>query len=224
MAVTELDLTKDQRVVEEAFAKLASAVDSFEEYALPHASRLATLAEAVARLYHFASKDLFSLRVAALAHDLGEFAMKREYIKRIGTLSEDERLDLIRHTIIGEQEAARAGADRGAQLMVRWHHEWWNGGGYPDGLSGEQIPLPARILRVADTYAALTAHRPYRAARTEQEARQTLADWAGIEFDPRVVRAFLSLENLDALRLSVVAPKPSITLGEVNAAPGENPR
>src|SRR5581483_11738730 len=98
----------------------------------------------------------FSVRIAGLAHDLGEVAMDRDYLRRPGPLSEDERIDLARHPLISEREAAHAGADRGAQLLVRWHHEWWNGTGYPDGLRFEQIPLGARILRVADAYASLT--------------------------------------------------------------------
>src|SRR5215218_1088095 len=91
-------------------------------------------------------------------------------------------------------------ADRSVQLLVRWHHEWFGGGGYPDALRGEQIPLGARILRVADAYAALTDARPWRAAGTEAEARKHLGLWAGIEFDPAVVLAFLSLEGLPELR------------------------
>jgi HD-GYP domain-containing protein (c-di-GMP phosphodiesterase class II) len=126
--------------------------------------------------------------------------MKRDYIRRDGPLKEDERLDLARHPVIGEQEAARAGADRAVQLLVRWHHEWFGGYGYPDALRGEQIPLGARILRVADAYAALTDARPWRPAGTEAEARKHLGLWAGIEFDPAVVRAFLSLEGLPELR------------------------
>jgi HD-GYP domain-containing protein (c-di-GMP phosphodiesterase class II) len=126
--------------------------------------------------------------------------MKRDYIRRAGALNTDERLDLARHPVIGEQEAARAGADRAAQLMVRWSHEWWNGGGYPDALRREQIPLAARILRVADSYCALTDDRPFRPAGTEDEARRQLAQWAGIEFDPNVVRAFLALHGLPELR------------------------
>jgi HD-GYP domain-containing protein (c-di-GMP phosphodiesterase class II) len=101
-----------------------------------------------------------------------------------------------RHTVIGEQETARRGLSRAVQLIVRWHHEWWNGGGYPDALCREQIPLAARILRVSDTYAALTDARPFRAAISEAEARKYLTEWAGIEFDPAVVKMFLSLENL----------------------------
>jgi HD-GYP domain-containing protein (c-di-GMP phosphodiesterase class II) len=190
----QLDFSENERNVGEAFMRLASVADDFEEYAHPHAARIAKLADAVAKLFHLGRHDRASLKIAALAHDLGEVAMERDYLKREGALTEDERLDLARHPVIGEQEAARAGADRGAQLLVRWHQEWWNGAGYPDALSHEQIPLGARILRVADTYSALTDRRPYRAARTEEEARQHLRMWAGLEFDPLVVRAFLSLE------------------------------
>ncbi len=133
-------------------------------------------------------------------HDLGEVAMERDYIQRAGTLTEEERLDLERHPVIGEQEAARASADRSVQLLVRWHHEWWNGSGYPDALGQDEIPLAARILRVADTYAALTDERPYRAALTQEAARRELIKGAGIEFDPTVVSAFLSLSDADEMR------------------------
>ena len=126
--------------------------------------------------------------------------MNRDYIRRHGTLSDDERIDLARPPLLGEREAATAGADRGAQLLVRWHHEWWNGNGYPDGLRFEQIPLGARILRVADAYASLTDARPFRKAFTERQAREHLLEWTGLEFDPRVVRALLSLEPFKELK------------------------
>ena len=186
-------------VAHEAFARLAAAADEFEGYAHPHAERIAALSNELAKQFGLGRADRASLRLAALAHDLGEMAMKRDYIRRDGPLTFEERLDLARHPVIGEQEAARAGADRGAQLLVRWHQEWWNGGGYPDALAREQIPLAARILRVADAYAALTDARPYRPALTEADARRHLTEWAGLEFDPQVVRAFLTLNNLPAL-------------------------
>ena len=126
--------------------------------------------------------------------------MNRDYIRRPGSLSDDEKIDLARHPLLGEREAAAAGADRGAQLLVRWHHEWWNGNGYPDGLRFEQIPLGARILRVADAYASLTDARPFRTAFTERQAREHLLEWTGLEFDPRVVRALLSLEPFKELK------------------------
>jgi len=193
-------LTAAERALRDVLTRLAAATDEFEGYKHPHAERVVKLADELARLFGLGRAERASLRLAALGHDLGEAAMKRDYIARQGPLTEEERFDLMRHPVIGEQEAARAGADRGAQLLVRWHHEWWNGTGYPDALSREQIPLGARILRVADAYAALTDVRPFRAALTEVEAHKHLTEWAGIEFDPQVVRAFLTLRDLPELR------------------------
>jgi HD-GYP domain-containing protein (c-di-GMP phosphodiesterase class II) len=195
MVTTHVNFAETERVTGEAFVRLATAADEFEAYVHPHATRIAKLVDEIARAFHLGKQDRFSLRIAALAHDLGEAAMNRDYIKREGPLSDEERLDLARHPVIGEQESARSGADRGAQLIVRWHQEWWNGAGYPDALQREEIPLPARILRVADAYSALTDERPFRPARTTEEARKHLIEWAGLEFDPQVVRVFLSLSG-----------------------------
>ncbi|HSK64262.1 MAG TPA: HD domain-containing phosphohydrolase [Pyrinomonadaceae bacterium] len=180
----------------EAFIELANTADHFEHYYNPHAQRLAIIADELALVFHLARHDRGSLQAAALLHDLGEVAMERDYIQAARPLTNEERMDLARHPVIGEREASRAGADRAAQLLVRWHHEWWNGAGYPDALRREEIPLAARILRVADSYAALTDDRPFRAAFTEAEARRELADSAGIEFDPAVVNVLLSMEPL----------------------------
>ncbi|HWW76481.1 MAG TPA: HD domain-containing phosphohydrolase [Pyrinomonadaceae bacterium] len=195
-----IEFAEGERATGEAFVRLASAVDEFEAYSHPHAARVARLADALAERFRLSRADRSSVVFAALLHDIGEMSMRRDYISRAGPLKDDERLDLARHPVIGEQEAARAGADRAVQLLVRWHHEWFGGLGYPDALRGEQIPLGARILRVADAYAALTDARPWRPAGTESEARKHLGLWAGIEFDPAVVRAFLSLEGLPELR------------------------
>ena len=180
----------------EAFLELAKTTDRFERYEHAHAQRIATIADELAMMFHLARHDRGSLQAAALLHDLGEVAMERDYIQASRSLSIEERLDLARHPVIGEREASRAGADRAAQLLVRWHHEWWNGCGYPDALRREEIPLAARILRVADSYVALTEARPFRAALSDAEARRELADGAGVEFDPAVVNVLLSLESL----------------------------
>jgi len=183
----------------EAFIQLAKTVDKFERYDNPHAQRIAIIADEIAQEFHLARHDRGSLYAAALLHDLGEVAMERDYIQATGVLSTEERLDLARHPVIGEREASRVGADRAAQLLVRWYHEWWNGAGYPDALRREEIPLAARILRVADSYAALTDARPFRAALTVEAARRELNDRAGIEFDPSVVNVFLKLDGLPEL-------------------------
>ncbi|HJY30649.1 MAG TPA: HD domain-containing phosphohydrolase [Pyrinomonadaceae bacterium] len=183
----------------EAFIQLAKTVDKFERYDNPHAQRVAVIADEIAQEFHLARHDRGSLYAAALLHDLGEVAMERDYIQATGVLSAEERLDLARHPVIGEREASRVGADRAAQLLVRWYHEWWNGAGYPDALRREEIPLAARILRVVDSYAALTDARPFRAALTVEAARRELIDRAGIEFDPSVVNVFLKLDGLPEL-------------------------
>ena len=179
----------------EAFIQLAKTTDKFERYENPHARRIAVIADEIAQQFQLARHDRGSLYAAALLHDLGEVAMERDYIQATGPLSAEERLDLSRHPVLGEREASRVGADRAAQLLVRWHHEWWNGNGYPDRLEGEQIPLAARILRAADTFAALTGERPFRKPIPIDEARRYMIEWAGIEFDPKVVKALISVDK-----------------------------
>jgi HD-GYP domain-containing protein (c-di-GMP phosphodiesterase class II) len=184
---------EDREEAREAFQQLSSAADVFERYLNPHAIRIAAIAGELAKAFHIARQDRLSLRVAALLHDLGEVAMERDYIQRAGSLTDEERVDLARHPVIGEQEVSRAGGDRAAQLLVRWHHEWWNGGGYPDALRREEIPLGARILRLADSYASMTDGRPFRPAMTASEARREIVQLAGIEFDPQIAITFISL-------------------------------
>ncbi len=199
MSELQRNSTKE-RAARDAYLQLASAADGFEQYPNPHAIRIAAIADKIAEAFHMASQDRKSLRIAARMHDLGEVAMERDYIRRAGPLTAEERIDLERHPVIGEQEAARASADRDVQLLVRWHHEWWNGSGYPDALRQDEIPLAARILRVADSYAALTDARPFRPAFTEEAAREQIIQRAGIEFDPSVVNALLDLQDLGELR------------------------
>lgn len=204
--------TERNLIEREAYLQLAAAADEFERYANPHAVRIAAIADKIAETFHLAPHDRRSLRMAARMHDLGELAMERDYIQRAGSLTAEERADLERHPVIGEQEAARASADRAVQLLVRWHHEWWNGTGYPDALRQNEIPLAARILRVADAYASLTDARPYRSALTEEAARKEIIGRAGIEFDPAVVTALLKLSDLPELESFAkpeVAPEPA---------------
>ncbi|MEP6742971.1 MAG: HD domain-containing phosphohydrolase [bacterium] len=213
MATAHLE-TEHDRLAREAYLQLATAADRFERYENPHALRIAAITDRMAQAFHLAPQDRKSLLFAAHMHDLGEVAMEREYIRREGSLTEEERLDLARHPVIGEQEAARASADRAVQLLVRWHHEWWNGCGYPDALRQNEIPLAARILRVADSYAALTDARPYRPAVTEAEARQQIIERAAIEFDPGVVSVFLSLPEMDELRSFARPGEPAMRIDE----------
>jgi len=177
-------------------ADISAKMDAVEGYTQPHGTRVAMVADELGLAFNLAVHDRLTMEQAALVHDLGEVLMDRSYLKENRILTAEEYLDMQRHPVIGEQEAAKQGLSRGVQLLIRWHHEWWNGNGYPDGLGGEQIPLAARILRVADTFAALTGERPFRKPITAEDARRYMIEWAGIEFDPRVVKAILSMEKL----------------------------
>jgi HD-GYP domain-containing protein (c-di-GMP phosphodiesterase class II) len=180
---------------DEKLLDLSTSIDQFEGYSHAHALSIALIADAIGKQFNLAPHDRFFMQQAALVHDIGEMVMDRDYIKAHRNLSDAERIDLQRHPVIGEQETARRGFSRGVQLLVRWHHEWWNGGGYPDAIEGAQIPLAARILRLADSFSSSTVDGPWRPAMGVANAKQFLIDWAGIEFDPEVVRAFLSVDE-----------------------------
>lgn len=187
-----------EQAIADRLMKIAPEIDRIEGYSQPHAMAVARLAAILAAPLELRGHDLTALLLAALGHDLGERALKRNYLLRADALTWEETLDLWRHPILGEQQAAELRLPREAQLLIRWHHEWWNGEGYPDALAGEAIPLGARILRVADTWCALTADRPYRAALDPLEAEEVMTDQAGIEFDPLVVQTLL--DHLQAVR------------------------
>ena len=199
MAVTKTSPV-DKLSIDDELLSVSRLIDEFEGYPHPHAARIAVLADAIAQNFELATQDRRSLQQAALLHDIGEMAMDRDYLKIDRTLTEQERTDMQRHPVIGEQEVAKRGVGCAVQLIVRWHHEWWNGAGYPDGLERDSIPLAARILRIADTYAALTDSRPHSVPISASEAKRYIGEWAGIEFDPIVVKVFLTLENLEELK------------------------
>lgn len=184
---------KPENTVLDNLQKLAATIDQFEQYSRPHATQMATLAEAIASRIGLTGLDLQALKIAALLHDIGELAIDSPVVRSAARLDFRQRLEMQRHSIIGEQQIAKRGLSKHVQLLVRWHHEWWNGTGYPDMLSGEDIPIGARILRLVDTYDSLRSRRPYRDAMSEEEAERVIAASAGIEFDPGLVEILLML-------------------------------
>jgi hypothetical protein len=161
---------------------------------------MAGLAVRLAQRLGLAQADVNALAEAALLHDIGLEAMAPDYHSRPAPLGYEQRLDLWRHSVIGEQQMAKRDATRYSQLLVRWHHEWWDGSGYPDGLAFEDIPIGARILRVAELFSALIGDRPYRRALTGEQVLAAVRASAGIECDPYVINALLAL--LEDLRTS----------------------
>jgi diguanylate cyclase (GGDEF)-like protein/putative nucleotidyltransferase with HDIG domain len=171
-----------------AAASLARAVDERDAYTGHHSQRVADLAARLAERLGADDEQVELTRVAASLHDLGKLAIPEEILRKPGPLTEPERLILQRHPQIGFQMLESLGVDPIAD-WVRHHHERWDGRGYPDGLPGEEIPLGARIIFVADAFDAMTSDRVYRARLSEIEAVEELERNAGTQFDPGVVAA-----------------------------------
>jgi diguanylate cyclase (GGDEF)-like protein len=175
----------NQAVIEE----LAAAVDARVAQSAGQGALVAAVAVALGAALGLAADELDTLRSAALVHDLGEVAIAPDILGRPGPLGAHE-LALVRaHPRRSYDLLAAVPAFREALPQILHHHERWDGGGYPDGLAGEAIPLGARIIAVADTWVALTTDRPYRAARPAPEALAEIARGAGTQFDPAIVAA-----------------------------------
>jgi two-component system, cell cycle response regulator len=155
-----------------------------------HVHDVGLLAEAVACEVGLEGHALQHVRQAAELHDIGKVAVPRSVLDKPGRLDPDEWEFIARHTLIGERILGAAEGLRPVARLVRSSHEHMNGGGYPDGLRGEDIPLGARIVAVCDAYDAMTSDRPYKAAMTDAEAIAELRRCAGAQFDPAVVEAF----------------------------------
>jgi diguanylate cyclase (GGDEF)-like protein len=155
-----------------------------------HVGGVAELAAAVARGLGLDDEALNQIRHAAELHDVGKVAIPDAILHKPGPLDEAEWAFMRRHTLIGERILAAAPSLAPVAKLVRSSHERWDGGGYPDGLAGDAIPLGARIIAVCDAFDAIVSERPYRAARSQAEALDELRRYAGAQFDPAVVDAF----------------------------------
>jgi diguanylate cyclase (GGDEF)-like protein len=172
---------------------LAAALEAKDSYTAQHAHSIVQWAEAVGRRLGMTDDALRDLRYGAVFHDIGKIAVPEAILNKRGPLDSAEREIMERHTIVGEQILAPVDFLAGVRPLVRHEHERWDGGGYPDGLRGEAIPLGARIVLVCDAFHAMTSDRPYRARMSEEAARDELLAGAGTQFDTRVVEAFLAV-------------------------------
>jgi diguanylate cyclase (GGDEF)-like protein/putative nucleotidyltransferase with HDIG domain len=183
-----LALGPDRAARYRAAASLARSVDLRDAYTGSHSSRVAELAARIAERVGLDERQVELTRLAGSLHDLGKLAIPEEILRKPGPLTDPERLVLERHPQIGFRMLESLGVDPVAEWVLH-HHERWDGTGYPDRLSGERIPLGARILFVADAYDAMTSDRVYRARLTAEAALEELQRCAGTQFDPEIVHA-----------------------------------
>jgi HD-GYP domain-containing protein (c-di-GMP phosphodiesterase class II) len=176
-----------------ATESLTAALAGRPAWAGRPSTMIADASIAMARAAGLPDREVERIRVASLLHDLGKLAIPDEILSKPGELAEPEWRVVTEHPKIGQVVLEQAGALRDAATIVLHHHEWYDGRGYPHGLRGEEIPVGARIVAIADAYEAMVAGRPYRAPITHDQAMTELRRHAGIQFDPQLVDQFSEL-------------------------------
>ncbi len=172
--------------------RLAALTDRLETrhgYTSDHTAAVSRLAVAIGKRLGLRQDELANVELGALLHDVGKLEVPETILGKATSLNELEWRAMRRHVESGERLLHRV-VDLPAVLgIVRWHHERWDGAGYPDGKRGDQIPLAARIVAVADAFQAMTERRPYRSRRSEKAALEEIRRNAGTQFDPSCVNA-----------------------------------
>ena len=172
---------------------LSAAIDARDPYTHGHSTRVAVLSLKMGKALGLSKKELEDLEIACLFHDVGKMRTPDHLLFKEGRLNRDEHEEIMRHTEDGAQILSRAAFLHKYIPAVKHHHEWFNGDGYPDGLSGEDIPLHASIISVADAFDAMTSIRPYRPSRAQADAVREIIRCAGTQFDPRLVDIFVRI-------------------------------
>ena len=191
------DVTRRLRGLEQRFYHLvkqwAQSIESKDAHTLGHCERVADYACAIATDMGFDETQLFWFRVGALLHDVGKIAVPSEILNKPGPLTPYERETMESHPLAGVELLRDVEFPGDVIPMVRGHHERWDGHGYPDRLAGEQIPIAARMLCVADVYDALTSERPYRQAYAPEDALRLMQGDMGRHFDPEILARFFRI-------------------------------
>jgi len=193
-----------QETYYETIRSLAQALEARDAYTRGHSERVTRYALATAEALGLPARARRIIRYAGLLHDIGKIGISDSILNKSLSLTEQEWRAIRSHPLFGDTILEPLKFLSDAQHIVLHHHERWDGSGYPDGLRGEQIPIEARVVAVADAYDAMTSHRPYRRAMAHGQALAELRQAAGVQFDPRVVEAFLSVIE----RVRVVPAEP----------------
>ncbi len=172
---------------------LAQAIEAKDPYTHGHSERVMEYAVLIAQKLGLPKKEIESLRYAAILHDIGKIGVRGIVLNNPNGLTGEEYNEVKKHPLVGEGIIKPIELLQPIRPLIRHHHEWHNGKGYPDGLSGKNIPLCARILAVADAYDAMKSDRPYRKALTEEIVIQELKRGSGTQFEPKIVEVFLEI-------------------------------
>jgi len=171
---------------------IASAIEAKDEYTKGHSNRVRLISLDIGKLMNLDNKELQVLEYGAMMHDVGKIGVKDAILQKNKSLTEEEFDSIMSHPAVGANIVRNISFFGPMTDCIKYHHEKFGGGGYPDGIKGDKIPLLARIVAVADTYDAITTTRPYRKEKTSNEAVQVLLEGRGTQFDPYIVDIFVN--------------------------------
>ena len=178
----------------EVVTSLAGAIDAKDTYTKGHSTSVSRYAVALARAINLPEKEINRIMLGGLLHDVGKIGIPESVLKKTAGLNDEEWSIMKQHPTIGAEKVLQPNPLLHDLIpIVKYHHEQWNGKGYPEGLKGEEIPLAARIVAVADTYHALISDRPYRKGMSVEKACEILKMGAGIQWDADLVRQFIQI-------------------------------
>jgi putative nucleotidyltransferase with HDIG domain len=185
-----------RELFEQTIGALANAVDARDRYTRGHSQRVSHIAEAMCRVMKLPESEIEKIKWAGLLHDVGKIGIRDNVLLKPGPLDRHERHLMNQHPTIGAEIVAPARQLAPEAPLIRSHHEWINGSGYPEGLEALDIPLGARILTIADAYEAMTSSRPYRLTPfTHEQAVAELEKFSGIQFDSEIVPILVNLDR-----------------------------
>ena len=185
-----------RELFEQTIEALSKAVDARDVYTRNHSSRVSFIAEAMSRVMKLPESEIEKIKWAGLLHDIGKIGIRDNILLKEGPLDRNERILMNQHPTIGAEIVAPATQLAAEAPLIKAHHEWFNGSGYPDGVEALDIPRGARILTIADAYEAMTSSRPYRKTPlTHEQAIDQLEKFAGIQFDPEIVPILVNLDR-----------------------------
>jgi putative nucleotidyltransferase with HDIG domain len=169
---------------------LVISIEARDPYTRFHSERVTQYALELAEVLGLSEEEKDAIKFGGYLHDIGKIGVRDGVLLKAGPLNEEEKADIRQHPLIGDNILKPLLFFPKEREIIRYHHEWFNGKGYPEGLAGEEIPLLARVLALADAYDAMTSSRPYRRAMTHEQALAEIVRCSGIQFDPQIVRAF----------------------------------
>lgn len=185
-----------RELFEQTIGALANAIDARDRNTRGHSKRVSHIAEAMCRVMNLPEAQIEIITWAGLLHDVGKIGIRDDILLKEGPLDREERILMNQHPTVGAEIVAPARQLSSEAPLIRTHHEWFNGSGYPDGVEALDIPLGARILGVADAYEAMTSPRPYRKTPLSHEiAISELKKYSGIQFDPEIVPILIGLDR-----------------------------